>query len=682
MGLEATGRNWAIATPHAAATEAGAQAFERGGNAVDAALAAAVTLAVVYPHNCGVGGDLFAVVQSAPDDGGEILTVRSSGRSPRGADPEALRAEHGTTMPLRGPGPITVPGAVAGWEAVHRFGAALPWRDAFETAIAAADDGFPLPDSIGEWHRMPATQAAFGADPGMAALFYPGGVPLGPGALVRQPALARTLEALAAGGAEALYTGPVGAAYVAGLRAVGLLHRGGGPRRPRGHRAPAARSDPGAASHVRVAPPTSQGYSLLQILAAAERLGLDPDPSGADAGVWARVFLAAARDVRRHLADPDRMHVHPATLLSDGHLAGFCDEVEADLLPAAGPPKPGGDTIALVTADGQGRAVSLIQSLFHGYGAGILEPTTGIIASDRGACFTLEPDHPGTFAPGTLPPHTLLPALVHDERGLAAVAGTMGGYQQPQIDAQVLAGVFALDRSAGGAVARAALDRGRPARGRRAAGGGRSRRASGARAIAEAIEAAGFAVQRTHDLDDTVGHAQVILAGRRRVRGGFRPASPRGRARGLRAPGLRRATVSPPRRRLRDCAATTMPHPPDVPVRPGRSPRPRPAGRAGRHRLGGRRRRRCAHLRLRGRAPHPRGARPRRGSAEPASWADRIHPADRARVVGRYARVASAGGRFDEEYRMRAATGDRRLGPGHRPRREGRGEARPRCCAG
>jgi gamma-glutamyltranspeptidase/glutathione hydrolase len=496
-----------MAAPHAAATRAGADAFERGGNAIDAALAAAVTLAVVYPHNCGVGGDLFAVVQRAETDGGHILAIRSSGRAPRGADPVALRAEHGDVVPLRGPAPITVPGAVAGWEALHRLGARLPWADAFTVGLAAAADGFPLPASIGEWHALPATAATYGADPGIAALFYPDGVPLAPGAPVRQPALGRTLEALAAGGAEALYRGAVGAAYVRGLRAAGssiaiedlAVHEAV---------IDSPLIGPWDGRHVRVAPPNSAGYSLLQILAAADRLRLDPDPAGPDAAIWARVFLAAERDVRRHLADPDRMDVHPSTLLSDGHLATFCDEVRGSLTGETGVAKPGGDTIALVTADAEGHAVSLIQSLFHSYGAGILEPETGIIASDRGACFTLAPGRPSTYAPGALPPHTLLPLLVHDGDGLAAVAGTMGGYQQPQIDTQILLGAFSLGRGAAETVAAPRYvvddlpdDDGLPEV---------VAEAGVPQGAVDAIAEEGLVVQRTHDLDDWVGHAQLI----------------------------------------------------------------------------------------------------------------------------------------------------------------------------
>jgi gamma-glutamyltranspeptidase/glutathione hydrolase len=510
MGLASTGTRWAIATPHEAATEAGGRAFEAGGNAIDAALAAAVTLAVTYPHNCGVGGDLFALVERAGHDGGDTLAVRSSGRAPNGADAAAIRARHGTQMPIRGPDPITVPGAVAGWEALHHVGARLPWGAHFETAIAAAADGSPMPATLGAWLADPSVAAELGAHPALAAVFFPGGRAIAAGEPLVQPALARTLEAIAAGGAEALYRGPVGAAYVEGLRAAGspisiddLAAHEAVVLPPIG----AAWRD----LHVQVAPPTSQGYALLLILGAAARLGIDPDPCGADASTWARIFLVAEHDVRRHLGDPDRMRVHVSTLLDDGHLAAFCDEVRGETEPTVARGRPRGDTIALVTADAEGHAVSLIQSLFHGFGSGILEPTTGIVAHDRGACFTLGEDEPGTFAPGALPPHTLMPALVHRRGDLVGVAGTMGGYQQPQIIAQTLVGSFALDRTPAEAVAAPRFvvddledpDVAPPVAAQR----------SIPAATIDALERSGHAVYRIDDLDDWVGHAQLIRVG-------------------------------------------------------------------------------------------------------------------------------------------------------------------------
>lgn len=442
--LGAAGRRWAVATPHTLATQAGAAAFEAGGNAVDAALAAAVTLAVAYPHMCGVGGDLFALVQR-PD--AEVLAVSSSGRSPRAADPQAARLAGEPTgagypaMPVRGPIPITVPGAVAGWEALHHLGAVLPWADAFATAIALAFDGVAVSRSLSS--ILQTDDGTHAADPGLSSLFFHEGVPVALGDVVHQPALGATLRSIAEEGADALYRGEVGRAYAEGLRAAGSPVTAEDLAAHRPLVVPPLRAE-ARGLHVSVVPPNSQGFVLLQILTVAERLGLDPDPLGPDAGALARVFAAASRDRDRHLADPDAMLAHPSTLLDDGHLAGLADDVRAALAATSIPPKPAGDTIALVTADAEGWGVSLIQSLFWDFGSGILEPTTGIAAQNRGACFTLAPDHPNTFAPGKLPAHTLMPVLVHDERGLVGVAGSMGGYGQPQINAQTVTRVFLL----------------------------------------------------------------------------------------------------------------------------------------------------------------------------------------------------------------------------------------------
>ena len=450
MTFEADGPRWAIATPHTAATAAGVAAFERGGTAIDAAVHAAVTLAVAYPHMCGVGGDLFALAQCAD---GRTTAISSSGRSPAGADPGAL--DGARAMPIRGPVPITVPGAVAGWSALLELGGRLGWPDAFEVAIDHAEGGVPVSDSLGRALREPETP--FATDPGLASIFYPGGEPASPGSAVVQPALGRTLRALAGDGPSALYGGETGRAYAAGLAAAGspiTIDDLGAHRAAIGAPIRTAFRD----LHVSVAPPNSQGFVLLQILALLDRLGVDADLDGPEAGRIARIVTVADADRDRHLADPDRMLVHPSTLLDDGHLAGLADEAnEASELRDAGVANAAshadGDTIALVTADAEGNAVSLIQSLFWGFGSGILEPDTGIVAQNRGACFTLAPGHPNRFAPGVRPLHTLMPVLVHDRDGLAGVAGTMGGYQQPQINLHTITRTFLGGRHPAEAVA-------------------------------------------------------------------------------------------------------------------------------------------------------------------------------------------------------------------------------------
>jgi len=197
---------------------------------------------------------------------------------------------------------------------------------------------------------------------------------------------------------------------------------------------------------VSVVPPNSQGFALLQMLALIERLGIDPDLDGPDAGRIARVIDVVNADRDRHLADADRMLVHPSTLLDDGHLAGLGSEVTgegtATATHAHAHANADGDTIALVTADAEGNAVSLIQSLFWGFGSAICESSTGIVAQNRGACFTLADGHPNRFAPGARPFHTLMPVLVHDADGLAGVPGTMGGYHQPQINLHTITRTF------------------------------------------------------------------------------------------------------------------------------------------------------------------------------------------------------------------------------------------------
>ena len=163
--FSARGERWAVAAPHPRAAEAAAAAFASGGNAVDAALHAAVTLAVVSPHMCGVGGDLFALVQN-PD--GKLVAIDSSGRAPAGADAERLRDAHGTTMPEAGPATITVPGVVRGWEAVHRQGAVRPWVEAFGAAIDAAE-GAPIAHDLAGSIARRADELR--SDPGFAEVF-------------------------------------------------------------------------------------------------------------------------------------------------------------------------------------------------------------------------------------------------------------------------------------------------------------------------------------------------------------------------------------------------------------------------------------------------------------------------------------------------------------------------------
>jgi gamma-glutamyltranspeptidase len=447
--VSASGNHWAVATPHPLASEAAARAFVAGGTAVDAALHAATTLAVVMPHMCGAGGDLFALVQN-PD--GKVVAIDSSGRAPSGADAEALRAAHGTTMPNGGPATVNVPGAVRGWQALHRQGASLPWADAFEVAVAAAADGARVSHDLAG--SLAGRANDLRTDPGFAAAFLADGVPA-EGELLVQTTLAATLRTIADEGADALYEGPLADRLAEGLRAAGV---------PIAHADLAAHAAELVAPlrgryrdlDVLVSPPPSQGFVLLEALAAIERLEADPDPAGTDVATLAAILTAASADRDRHLADPHAMTLHVSALLDDGHIAALCDSVRAGLTPHLSPTRPAGsrdgDTIALVAADVDGWGVSLIQSLYSGFGSGILEPATGLILHDRGGCFTLERGHPNELAPGKRPAHTLMPVAIQRDGRLAGLAGTRGGHGQPQIDLMTLVRSFDLGMTPADAV--------------------------------------------------------------------------------------------------------------------------------------------------------------------------------------------------------------------------------------
>ncbi len=435
--LSGRGSRFALATPHARATEAGRAAFEAGGNAIDAALAAAATLAVVYPHMCGVGGDLFALIQE-PE--GRTIALNASGAAPAAIDVERVRREHGT-MPTHGPLPITVPGAVSGWGLLADRWSRLGLARALEPAITAAREGVAVSRSLGA--SLAADAERLRADPGLAAIFFPHGGPLAEGETFADHALAATLEAIRDLGPAALYEGPVGERLVQGLRALGspMTIEDLARHEPELDSPLAARYRD---LHVRVVPPNSQGFVLLEILAAVELLGIDPDPLGPDAPTLAELFAATAADRDRHNADPRFARVPVGDLLDEGHLAGLVEAVREGR-----GARPSGDTIALVAADAEGWAISLIQSLYDGFGAGIREPETGVICHNRGSAFVLDLDHPNVLAGGKRPAHTLMPVLVHRDGRLAAVSGSMGGGGQPQINAMSILRAFDLGMDVG-----------------------------------------------------------------------------------------------------------------------------------------------------------------------------------------------------------------------------------------
>lgn len=414
----------AISTSHHLATEAGAAALEQGGNAVDAALAAAATLCVVYPNQVALGGDLVAIVRS-PD--GRVRFLNATGAAPAAESLENLRSRHGTELPDRGVDTITIPGGVGGWAALHELAAQLPWAAIFERPIGYAQNGVPVASSVAA--TIAGHLADLEQDAGCRELLVPGGVPLREGDDLRQPALADSLRLLAAGGGREFYTGELARRWLAGLQAsgsqislddtasyspewaepLGVEHRG--------HR-------------VLTSPPNTSGFILIRALRAIAGADGGPgiaDPLGTGALSLARAFRDGNAVRAAALADPRQ-----------GGASG--DELIAMVAPppAKGVSRPTGDTVGLSAYSSDGWAISLVNSLYNSYGAAVREQQTGIFFQNRGTAFSLDPASPNAFAPRKRPRHTLMPVLVLRGDETAWVPASMGGLGQPQIHTHLL----------------------------------------------------------------------------------------------------------------------------------------------------------------------------------------------------------------------------------------------------
>jgi gamma-glutamyltranspeptidase len=506
---QAVGAGWAVASPHAAATEAAARIYQRGGNAIDAAVAAAAVLTVVYPNQCSVGGDLLALVA---DPSGAVTFVNGSGRSARGTDVSAITSAH-TTMPVTGALPVTVPGAVGGWAELNERWGRLTLADCLADARSAAADGIPV--SPGLSRDLQREAAVLATDPSLRRLFAPEGTLLGVGQTLRQPELAASLSAIAAEGASALYGGELGRSLVKHLAEFGsyLTLDDFAEHRTTSH---GALSTSFAGEEYLSSGANSQGLFFLEGLAALEILrqqGHHLDPVGDTAGPIAAVLSQAAQDRDSFLGDPDGVDVPTGWLLSDERATELAAAALVPDEPRARTQSPiaTGDTVAVVAADRDGNRISLIQSLFHAFGAGILDPMTGILLHNRGASFNLSPRSPNRLAGGRRPLHTLMPVLVRRGGSVVGTHGTMGGRAQPQVHTHLAL------RLAAGAGVQQAVAGPRWVLGPMEAGGGHASPFDVVMVESDVPERTVTSLQRwglrTGSLpprDDGVGHAQLI----------------------------------------------------------------------------------------------------------------------------------------------------------------------------
>ena len=408
-----------------------------GGSAADAAIAASAVLAVTCQHMCGMGGDLFALVHTPGD--AEPHALNASGRAGSGADPEAMRRDGHTIMPMRGDvRSVPVPGCVDGWVALHeRFGR-LPLAEVLEPARRYADDGFSASPLLA-W-SIPVIADVRDSDD------YPRDAK--PGTIIRRPGVARALEAIGRDGRDAFYRGEFG---------KGLLGVGNGEYTEDDFASPNADwVQPLKASawgrDLWTIPPNSQGYLTLASAWIADQLELPSDPSDPS---WAHLLVEASRQAGFDRNEVLHEHADGDKLVSAARLGDRAAKIDPARAATLNEPAPrSGGTMYMCAVDGDRMGVSLIQSNASGFGAHIVEPNTRIFLQDRGIGFSLEPGHPAEYGPGKRPPHTLSPALITDPNGsLDAVVGTMGGDSQPQILLQILARLLAGGAEPGAAVA-------------------------------------------------------------------------------------------------------------------------------------------------------------------------------------------------------------------------------------
>ena len=421
-----------VCTSQPLASSAGLRMLARGGNAIDAALAAAVALTVVEPCMNGIGGDVFAMVW----DGRQLHGLNASGRAPRRWTREHFSRYE--KMPTHGWDTVTVPGTVSGWRALsQRFGA-LPFADLFEPAIRYARDGHWVSPTVSrQWQeQLPLV----GSIPGFAAAFAPGGrAPLA-GERFICPGQADTLETIARSGGADFYQGRIAAAIAAhALATGGLIDETDLGEHQADWVAPIGASYRDIELHE--IGPNGQGIAALMALGILEATGLclPPVDSANFYHPQIEAMKLALADVYRYVGDVSAMRpVTAEHLLDTGYLRSRSRLIDpaAVSFPGAGAPHTGG-TVYLTAADERGMMVSLIQSNYLGFGSGIVVPDTGIALHNRGAGFTVAHGHPNEVAPGKRPFHTIIPAFLMRDGAPVMSFGVMGGSMQAQGHLQV-----------------------------------------------------------------------------------------------------------------------------------------------------------------------------------------------------------------------------------------------------
>ena len=440
---EVIARQGMAATSHPLATQIAIDILQRGGSAVDAAIAANAALGLMEPTGCGIGGDLFAIVWDAKSK--KLHGLNASGRSPHGLSFEELRRvlaiEGRTTIPPFGPLPITVPGTVDGWFELHQRFGKLPMADVLAPAIHYARDGFPVTELIAHYWQRGGVNLK--DQPNFAATFLPNGRAPAKGDVFKNPDLARTYQLLADGGRDAFYKGPVASAVDGFCRNTGCYLR---ERDFADHSSTWV--DPVSSNYrgydVWQLPPNGQGVTVLQMLNILE--GFDLRAMGHNSADYLHTLIEVKKivfeDRAKFYADPKFAAAPLDVLLSKEYAekrrALIQPRTAADAFPPGDPRLSQGDTIYLTVADRDRNMVSLIQSNYRGFGSGLVPDGLGFVLHDRGEMFSLENGHANVYAPHKRPFHTIIPGFVTRDGKPWLSFGVMGGDMQPQGHVQVL----------------------------------------------------------------------------------------------------------------------------------------------------------------------------------------------------------------------------------------------------
>ena len=428
-----------VATSHVQASVAGAQVLERGGSAVDAAIAANAVLGLTEPMMNGMGGDLFAIYWEVKT--GKLYGLNASGWAPRGLTIAHVKAKDATAMPLGGIDSVTVPGAVAGWNALHeRFGR-LAWKDLFQSAIFYAEDGYPVPEIIASYWDDSAEWIA--KDPEGRRVYLPNGKPPAVGQVFQNHDLAKALQLVAQDGAATFYKGEIARAILSTSQSLGGTMAADD----------LAEFSPEWVEPISTTyrnwtvyelPPNGQGMAALEMLNIMETSPASSDGPLSVAELHKKIeaMKLAYADLGRYNADPRFAKVPVKGMVSKEYArqrALQIDPGKANCEVAAGAP-PASDTTYLSVVDREGNIVSLIQSNYEAFGSGIVVRGMGFALQDRGALFSLDPASPNALAPRKRPFHTIIPAFMeHGDQHIGF--GIMGGANQPLAHAQFVSNV-------------------------------------------------------------------------------------------------------------------------------------------------------------------------------------------------------------------------------------------------